>query len=87
MVPARKPDPRHLLAALALAEATPENAVMIGDGINDAKAAKAAGIPLLLLDSGYGEIPAGRLGGDILLSAFADIPGALTKLAARAGLG
>ena len=83
VVPARKPDPRHLLAALALAAATPENAVVIGDGINDAKAAKAAGIPLLLLDSGYGEVPPGRLGGEILLSAFAEIPTALARLDAN----
>jgi len=39
---ARKPDPRHLLAGLALVGARPEQAVMIGDGINDVDAAKAA---------------------------------------------
>lgn len=78
--PARKPDPRHLLAALALAGRGPAHAVMIGDGINDVGAAKAAGIPVLLLDSGYGEIPATELGGDGLIARFSDIPEALERL-------
>ena len=80
--PARKPDPRHLLAALALAGRGPGNAIMIGDGINDVGAAKAAGIPVLLLDSGYGEIPAAQLGGDDLLAVFSDIPQALERFEA-----
>ena len=54
---------------------------MIGDGVNDAVAARAAGIPLLLLDSGYGEIPARDLGGDVLLKSFREIPAALERLA------
>src|SRR6266404_1215577 len=78
--PARKPDPRHLLAGLALVGAGPEQAVMIGDGINDVDAAKAAGIPMLLLESGYGEIAASQLGGDRLLAGFGDIPEALAEL-------
>jgi phosphoglycolate phosphatase len=80
VVPARKPDPRHLLAGLALVGAGPEQAVMIGDGINDVDAAKAAGIPMLLLESGYGEIAASQLGGDRLLAGFGDIPEALAEL-------
>ncbi len=80
VTPARKPDPRHLLAALALIDGAPNEAVMIGDGINDALAAKAAGIPLLILDSGYGEVPARDLGGDLLLESFSEIPEALGRL-------
>jgi phosphoglycolate phosphatase len=80
VVPARKPDPRHLLAALAFVDGAPDRAVMIGDGVNDVAAAKAASIPVMLLDSGYGEIAAGELGGDCLLSAFSDIPEALAEL-------
>ena len=80
VVPARKPNPRHLLAALALVDGAPGRAVMIGDGVNDVAAAEAAGIPVMLLDSGYGEIAAGKLGGDYLLSAFSDIPEALAEL-------
>ncbi len=53
---------------------------MIGDGINDAGAAKAAGIPLLVLDSGYGEVAARDLGGDLILESFSEIPAALGRL-------
>jgi phosphoglycolate phosphatase len=80
VVPARKPDPSHLLAGLKLIGGTPEQAVMIGDGINDVTAAKAAGIPVLVLPSGYGEFAAAELGGDRLLAKFAEIPGALESL-------
>ncbi len=80
VVPARKPDPVHLLAGLKLIGAGPEQAVMIGDGINDVTAAKAAGIPVLVLPSGYGEIEAADLGGDLLLADFAEIPAALESL-------
>jgi phosphoglycolate phosphatase len=78
--PARKPDPRHLLAAIALLGGTAESAVMIGDGINDAGAAKAAGIPLMVLDSGYGEVAAKDLSGDVILESFSEIPAALERL-------
>ena len=54
--------------------------MMIGDGINDVDAAKAVGIPMLLLESGYGEIAASQLGGDRLLAGFGDIPEALAEL-------
>jgi phosphoglycolate phosphatase len=80
VVPARKPDPAHLLAGLQLIGGEPAHAVMIGDGINDVAAAKAAGIPVLVLPSGYGEIDAAELGGDRLLGEFADIPAALATL-------
>ena len=43
-------------------------------------AAKAAGIPVLVLPSGYGEIGAAALGGDLLLGEFAEIPAALEAL-------
>jgi phosphoglycolate phosphatase len=80
VVPARKPDPAHLRAALAILGASPQEAVMIGDGINDVKAARGLGIPVLVLPSGYGTQPAEALGGDLLLADFAALPGALARL-------
>lgn len=80
VAPARKPDPRHLMAAVTLLGGSAESAVMIGDGINDAGAAKATGIPLLVLDSGYGEVAAKDLGGDLILESFSEIPTALERL-------
>jgi phosphoglycolate phosphatase len=80
IVPARKPDPAHLRAGLALIDAQPEEAVMIGDGINDVKAAHGVSIPVLVLPSGYGTVPAEELGGDLLLHDFREIPAALAHL-------
>lgn len=80
-VPARKPDPAHLRAALALAGAADGPAVMIGDGINDVKAAHGAGWPCLLYPSGYGEHAPETLGAELVLGQFGEIPAALAKLA------
>jgi len=80
VVPARKPDPAHLRAGLAMVDADARRAVMIGDGPNDVGAAKAAGIPVLVLPSGYGEVPAADLGGDLLLRDFSEVPAALQSL-------
>ncbi len=82
VAPARKPDPRHLLAAIACTGGTASEAVLIGDGINDALAARAARVPLIVLDSGYGEVPAAELGGVALLASFGEIPAALAELEA-----
>jgi phosphoglycolate phosphatase len=51
--PFKKPDPRHLEAAL-LALSAGQNAVMIGDHINDIDAAAGAGIPSIFVRWGYG---------------------------------
>jgi phosphoglycolate phosphatase len=55
-------------------------AVMIGDSITDLKTAKSAGVPSILLSYGYTPVPARDLGADIVLDAFADLPGALRQL-------
>jgi phosphoglycolate phosphatase len=55
-------------------------AVMIGDSITDLKTARAAGVPAILVSYGYTPIPARDLGADIVLDAFADLPGALKQL-------
>jgi phosphoglycolate phosphatase len=52
--PARKPDPAHLLATLALAHGTSDSAVMLGDHHNDVVAAHRAGMPSIFAQWGYG---------------------------------
>jgi phosphoglycolate phosphatase len=52
--PARKPDPGHLLAAIAAAGGSPGRAVMIGDHRNDMVAARGAGVPAIFVGWGYG---------------------------------
>lgn len=49
----RKPDPRHLIETIRLAEGDPAQAVMIGDSQTDIDTAKAAGIPVVAVDFGY----------------------------------
>lgn len=55
--PVRKPDPRHLLATLALAGGTVNAAVMVGDHHNDIVSAAGAGIPSIFAAWGYGTPP------------------------------
>ena len=51
--PFRKPDPRHLLKTIELANGDPEQALMVGDSQTDIDTAKAAGIPVVAVDFGY----------------------------------
>src|SRR5690606_19679114 len=51
----KKPDPQPLLHACELLECPPGNAVAIGDSVNDALAARAAGITVLAVPYGYNE--------------------------------
>lgn len=77
---ARKPDPRHLEAAIAAAGGDPIRALMVGDSATDAGAARAMGVPLILVSFGYTEIPAADLGADILIDRFDELPDACLRL-------
>ena len=50
-----KPDPRHLTSVLQILNGDIKKCIMIGDSETDANAAKAASIPLILLENGYTE--------------------------------
>ena len=77
----RKPDPRHLLATITGMGAVPERAVMVGDSVNDVKAARAAGVPVIAVSFGYTATPPAALGADALIDHLAELPDALTRLA------
>jgi phosphoglycolate phosphatase len=68
--PFQKPDPRVLLATIARAEGEPSVALMVGDSKTDVDTARAADIPVLVVDFGYTEIPPADLGGDALISSW-----------------
>lgn len=51
----KKPDPMPLLHACELLQIEPDNAIAVGDSINDAQAARAAGITVLAVPYGYNE--------------------------------
>lgn len=53
--PRKKPDPAPLLAACSRLRIAPADALMVGDSGNDARAARAAGCPVLLVPYGYSE--------------------------------
>lgn len=51
----KKPNPMPVLHACRLLDVAPERALFIGDSINDALAANAAGVPVLAVPYGYNE--------------------------------
>ena len=50
-----KPDPRHLTTVVEILDGDLKKTMMIGDSETDANAAKAAKIPMILLEDGYTE--------------------------------
>ena len=50
-----KPDPRHLTSIVEILDGDVKKTIMIGDSETDANAAKAADIPVILLENGYTE--------------------------------
>jgi phosphoglycolate phosphatase len=81
--PVKKPDPAHLTGTIARAGGEVARAVMVGDSRTDRDAAKNAGVPCILLDYGYSDVPAKELGAEALISHFRDVPQAAQKLLAK----
>ena len=52
-LPKHKPDPLPLLHACAHFAISPDHGVLVGDSINDTKAARAAGMPVICVPYGY----------------------------------
>ena len=52
----RKPDPKGLFALLARADVATENALMIGDSMNDLLVAEAAAVPMCFARYGFGYV-------------------------------
>jgi phosphoglycolate phosphatase len=78
--PVRKPDPRHLLGLIGELGARPGRAAMIGDNENDAAAAHAAGLPLILMRYGYAHVDPATLKAAALLDRFGELPETLQRL-------
>lgn len=73
-----KPSPDHIFAAAG--HRTSHHIVMIGDSAPDVLAARAAGVPSVLMRYGYAGTLADRLRADIVLRRFRELPGALFSL-------
>lgn len=74
----RKPDPQPLLFACQSLDVSPSQVLMVGDSINDVRAARAAGIPVLCVPYGYNEGADPRLlPCDAIIETLAELPGIL----------
>lgn len=79
-VPAPKPDPAHLFAAIAAAGGDPADTVFVGDSITDTTTAKAAGVPVIAVSFGFSDRPAIELGADIVIDHYDELISALERL-------
>lgn len=72
--PRKKPDPMPLLETCKALGTEPARTLMVGDSINDATAARAAGCPVVLVSYGYnhGE-PASSAGADAVVDRIDEI--------------
>jgi phosphoglycolate phosphatase len=79
----RKPDPAPLLAITERLGVAPADTLYVGDSDADVKAARAAGIPVMLVSYGYTLRHAGQLGADGVIESLAELvrPGPLARSA------
>lgn len=83
-LPQRKPQPEPLRHAAQRLGVPAGECLMLGDSANDAKAARAAGMSVVLVDYGYTEgRPIGEIDCDAVISNFAELDAVLR--AQRAG--
>jgi len=75
----QKPAPDGLLLALDRLHAEPGEALMVGDSIADAGAARAAGMAVALVRGGYTQVPLDELGADLVCDTMFDLPAALQE--------
>lgn len=79
--PAKKPDPAHLRMALDRLGVTTASTVMVGDGAADVAAARAAGLPVLVMAHGYSRgVAPEALGADGVVPDLAALPGLIERL-------
>ena len=74
-----KPDPRHLTNVVEILDGDVKKTIMIGDSETDANAAKAAEIPVILLENGYTEKNTTEIYHNHLIKDFVDIEKIISK--------
>ncbi len=80
-LPRTKPDPLPLVHAAGRLGVAPGECLMIGDSSNDAHAARAAGMPVVLVGYGYSEdVPVDEIDCDAVVASIADVVAALDPL-------
>jgi phosphoglycolate phosphatase len=79
----KKPAPDMLLAAIAGVGHAVKDAVMVGDSIADFATARAARVPIILVDFGYSRAPVDSFGADAIISQLSELPKALVDVHLR----
>jgi haloacid dehalogenase superfamily, subfamily IA, variant 1 with third motif having Dx(3-4)D or Dx(3-4)E len=74
-----KPDPRHLTTVVEILDGDLKKTIMIGDSETDANAAKAAEIPIILLEDGYTEKNINEIYHNHLIKDFIGIENIISK--------
>ena len=82
----RKPDPAPLLEVIAELGVSPEDALMAGDSEADVACARAAKIPVLVVNFGYSRAAPEALGADVVISRLSELPQHFSSLKARSRL-
>jgi phosphoglycolate phosphatase len=82
----QKPHPDALHGTLRRAGGTLHRAVMVGDSHTDIATAKAAGMPIIVVDFGYTEIPVAQLAPDKIISHFNALPDSIADVLAARGV-
>ena len=83
-LPKRKPDPMPLIELMKIAGVAPEETLMIGDGIPDMLAAKAAGVRSVACEFGYTKLDTLKdLGAAATLPSYAHLPALIAELSGR----
>jgi len=76
----KKPDPAPLLAALGILERNAQGALMVGDSAADARAARGAALPVILVSYGYTQTPVCEMDTDGIVDCFTQLPEAVRGL-------
>lgn len=79
-LPVRKPDPRHVWETIDRAGGARERAVLVGDTVTDREAARAAGVPCVLVGFGPEGARVAALEPEAVLDRYADLPALLDRL-------
>ncbi len=74
-----KPDPRHLITVIEILHGDLKKSIMIGDSETDANSAKAANIPMILLEDGYTEKKTNEIYHNHLIKDFVGIEKIISK--------
>ncbi len=77
---AKKPDAAMLRHNMLELGVSPQQTVMIGDSPADYGVARAAGVPVILVDFGYTHTPVRELGADAVVSHLSEITAALSAI-------